>query len=111
MTPRERLDAIEKKHHPVAWQEEDETGMPHEPGTGHDLTPFCHACTDEEVVDAFEFGDLIDLSSVVDWPCETATLVAFARAVLDATEASGAYRVVTKHTIQRLADEHLGAER
>jgi hypothetical protein len=69
------LRAVEALHAPVEWHEEAEPGEgvfdPTKP-----LTPFCHECTDDEYVDAIEFGDPIDLSSdVVSWPCPTVTAI------------------------------------
>lgn len=69
---RAALDRVRVLHAPVTWQEENPEGGIYEPGTGHDLPPFCRACSDQDFVDAIDEGEIIDLGSpLVYHPCPT----------------------------------------
>lgn len=77
------LASVLTLHTPIAMQEADEHGMPHEPGTGHDWPPICHACSDPAIIAAVEFGDLIERGEGAPWPC--ATFAAITDAMGEAT--------------------------
>lgn len=65
------LDRTAERHTEVTWSEEDpDSGLP---DPTKPLSPFCSSCTEDEYVDAIEYGDIIDQGSpVVSWPCPDA---------------------------------------